>query len=217
MASRMYSSDYDEALVPCYLYSVHGSQGALPTGTAVLHWFLDLLQPYVKNNGVFVCPSWSATTTSNRSTFPVGEGAGFRTLRYSYGGNNWVMWPPTGTSIDHIGVMGLNRPGWSINGKETDIQNPADTIMIVDAISLEFWTPPQHDYCNNSRGYDQPGTRDGHPVRGNVHFRHSSAFNAMFVDGHVKLIRRSKMDQWARDPAAGRRDPRAAPCLPFAG
>jgi hypothetical protein len=37
------------------------------------------------------------------------------------------------------------------------------------------------------------------------------------VDGHVKMMRRSKMAQWARDPATVRRDPAATPCLPFGG
>src|SRR3982074_2580669 len=75
MATRMYSQDYDEVLVPCYLYSVHPSNGTQPTGTAYLQWFEDLLLPYVKNSGVFVCPDWSAVETYGRTAFPPGEGA----------------------------------------------------------------------------------------------------------------------------------------------
>jgi prepilin-type N-terminal cleavage/methylation domain-containing protein/prepilin-type processing-associated H-X9-DG protein len=214
-ATRMYSADYDGALVPCYLYSVHPADGSAPKGKPILYWFHDLLNPYVKNNGVFVCPNWSTTYNYGRDSFPPGEGAGLRVLRYSYGGNNWVIWPPKDGQIDHIGVMGLNRPGWSIVGTEADIQNPADVIIMVDAISPEFWTPALHDYCNNGAGYDKPQTSAGYPVRGNVHFRHSGGFNALFVDGHVKVLRRSKMAQWARDPAAAARDPLAQKCVPL--
>src|SRR5437764_8397311 len=51
LATRMYSQDYDETLVPNYLY----------TSISTWMWWSDLLQPYVKNRAVFVCPDWSAT------------------------------------------------------------------------------------------------------------------------------------------------------------
>jgi prepilin-type processing-associated H-X9-DG protein len=52
--------------------------------------------------------------------------------------------------------------------------------------------------------------------RGNVHFRHSEGFNAVFVDGHAKWTRRTSADMWARDPKTMRRDtPRGTPCWPF--
>src|SRR5438093_731821 len=93
MATRMYSQDYDEVLVPLYLYSSHPSAGTQPTGTPYLLWFEDLLQPYVKSSSVFVCPDWSNTYTYGRDSLPAGEGAGKRTLRWSYAGNNWHYWP----------------------------------------------------------------------------------------------------------------------------
>src|SRR5207247_7045895 len=39
LATRMYSQDYDEVLVPNYLYS----------SKTIWTWWFDLLQPYVKN------------------------------------------------------------------------------------------------------------------------------------------------------------------------
>src|SRR5204863_4740415 len=39
MATRMYSQDYDEVLVPLYLYN----------SKTTWEWWMDLLQPYVKN------------------------------------------------------------------------------------------------------------------------------------------------------------------------
>src|SRR5437764_6883631 len=93
MATRMYSQDYDEVLVPNYLYTVHPAAGTLKTGTPYLLWFEDLLQPYVKNSNVFVCPDWSDLYTYGRDSLPVGVGAGLRTPRWSYGGNNCQWWP----------------------------------------------------------------------------------------------------------------------------
>src|SRR5436190_12490093 len=52
MATRMYSQDYDEVLVPLYLYSSHPSSGTQPTGNPYLLWYEDLLQPYVKSSNV---------------------------------------------------------------------------------------------------------------------------------------------------------------------
>src|SRR5207247_2946891 len=124
VATRMYAQDYDDALVPCYLYSVHPSAGSAPTGAPVLLWFTDLLQPYVKNSAVFVCPDWSSTYTYGRDDLPVGIGALQRTLKWSYGGNNWHWWPD-GAALkdpDLLGVMGVNRPGLSINASEASVQ-----------------------------------------------------------------------------------------------
>src|SRR5438105_8277215 len=53
MATRMYSQDYDELLVPCYLFFSASDRA----------WFPDILAPYVKSSDVFVCPSYSEPAT----------------------------------------------------------------------------------------------------------------------------------------------------------
>src|SRR5437016_10059910 len=62
MANRMYCQDYDETIVPLYLYSSHPEDGNPP----YLQWFVDLLQPYIKNSQVSICPDWSSTYTYGR-------------------------------------------------------------------------------------------------------------------------------------------------------
>jgi prepilin-type N-terminal cleavage/methylation domain-containing protein/prepilin-type processing-associated H-X9-DG protein len=219
VATRMYTQDYDEVLVPLYLYSSHPSDGTLATGAPYLQWFPDLLLPYVKNNGVFVCPNWSSIYTYGRDAFPPGEGVGLRNMRWSYGGNNWHWWPGgANVAPDLLGAMGVNRPGLSINASEASVENPSNTIYILDSVSLEIFQPIQHDYCNSAKGYDglPVTTSGGYRTRGNVHFRHSDGFNAVFVDGHAKWTRRTSADMWARDPKTMRRDtPRGTPCWPF--
>src|SRR5436309_5924050 len=71
MATRMYSQDYDEVLVPNYLYSTDSTMA----------WWPDILAPYVKSPDVFVCPSYSEP-----ATYKVAPGAPLQTVKVSYGG-----------------------------------------------------------------------------------------------------------------------------------
>jgi prepilin-type N-terminal cleavage/methylation domain-containing protein/prepilin-type processing-associated H-X9-DG protein len=201
MATRMYSQDYDEVLVPNYLYS----------STTTYQWWPDLLQPYVKNRNVFVCPNWS-----NFEDYATAPGAPKQRETWSYGGNNWHWWPGgEKKDPDLLGPMGVNRVGLSINAAEPSVEFPANTIYLMDAISQEIWSPPQQDYCNDGKGYDKPTNVKGSPARGYVHFRHQGGFNAVFVDGHAKWLRKTTYDMWARDPSTANRDTRGKPCWKY--
>src|SRR5436309_8062157 len=57
IGTKMYLSDYDDTVVPCYLYSSHPSGGTLKTGAPYLQRWEDLLDPYVKNDKVWHCPN----------------------------------------------------------------------------------------------------------------------------------------------------------------
>jgi len=201
MATRMYSQDYDEVLVPNYLY----------TSDWTLVWWPDLLAPYVKNQDVFVCPSYSEPFSYK--TTPT---APKQTAKLSYGGNNWHWWPNgENHDPDLLGPMGVNRVGLSLNANEASVAFPANTIYLMDAVSYQLFTPPQHDYCNDGHGYDQPKSYKGFPLRGSVHFRHSEGFNAVFVDGHARWLRRTSYEMWARQPETASRDTRGKPCWKF--
>jgi prepilin-type N-terminal cleavage/methylation domain-containing protein/prepilin-type processing-associated H-X9-DG protein len=201
MATRMYTQDYDGVLVPSVLYS---------SNTAFTWWF-DLLQPYVKNRAVFLCPNWSAV---DRSVTP--PGVDMETQRWSYGGNNWISGASgAGKDPELLGPMGANFGLTHFNATEADVEFPANTLYVLDSIWPIIGTPKQHDYCNDSKGYDQPLNWDGFPSRVLVHSRHSGGFNAMFVDGHAKWLRRTTYDMWARVPETARRDPAGQPCWKF--
>jgi prepilin-type N-terminal cleavage/methylation domain-containing protein/prepilin-type processing-associated H-X9-DG protein len=211
MASRMYLTDYDDTVVPCYLYSRHSSAGTGARGAPYLQWWTDLLHPYVKNDRLWHCPNWSAIYDYGRQTFPEGEGPGLRKLRWSLGCNNWHYWPGNNQNKPAVllGAMGVNRPGLEINSSEAEVQNPADLIMAVDAVSPELWTPPQHDWANVKDRVAAPCT--GAPCRGDVHLRHSGGFNGFFVDGHVKWMRQSKRENWLKQPVPKTGDPADRP------
>jgi prepilin-type N-terminal cleavage/methylation domain-containing protein/prepilin-type processing-associated H-X9-DG protein len=224
MATRMYTQDYDEVLVPLYLYSMHDSGGTLAFGARRILMWEDLLQPYVKNSDVFVCPDWSAIFSSYRQTLPAGTGAGLQNLKWSYAGNNWHYWPNGGDTTKNpilMGVMGVNRPGLSVNASEVSVTAPSETIYMVDAVNIELFNPQSHDYCNYGDGYNKPyNTTAGAPVYGQVHFRHQGGFNAVFVDGHAKWTRKDSVDNWAREGRAGAKanasaDYNSPPCQKF--
>jgi prepilin-type N-terminal cleavage/methylation domain-containing protein/prepilin-type processing-associated H-X9-DG protein len=192
LGTRMYLSDYDETVVPCYLYS----------SGSYLQWWPDLLDPYVKNDKVWYCPSWNQTLKNLRSAFLPGEGPNHQILKMSCRCNNWHYWPNGQNNPPVLlGAMGVNRPGLSINSNEAEIQRPADLIMALDGYWAasdwpEIWTPTDHDYRNT----EKPGP--GGPVKGAVHLRHSGGFNAFFADGHARWMRETKHENWLKNPDA---------------
>jgi len=46
IAGRTYLGDYDDTVVPCYLYGAAGAK---------LRWYIDLLAPYTRNDQIAVC------------------------------------------------------------------------------------------------------------------------------------------------------------------
>jgi prepilin-type processing-associated H-X9-DG protein len=203
LGTRMYLQDYDDTVVPCYLYS-------MTVGKLSLQWWPDLLNPYVKNDKVWLCPDWSIPVNGNpayRAGFDPGEGPNKKVLKMSCVCNNWHYWPNGEKNPAHLlGAMGVNRVGLSINSVEAEIQRPADLIMALDG----YWAPagwPEtnspvlHDYRNKEvRG--TVGT-----VRGVVNLRHSGGFNAFFADGHARFMKETKHENWLKDPDAKTGDP----------
>jgi prepilin-type N-terminal cleavage/methylation domain-containing protein/prepilin-type processing-associated H-X9-DG protein len=195
LGTKMYLSDYDDTVVPCYLYALKGSK-------LTLQVWADLIDPYVKSDRVWECPSWSGPVTSDRDTFDPGVGPNKKTIKMSCACNNWHYWP-NGQSqpATLLGAMGVNRPGLSINSNEAQIQYPANLIMAVDSAWTsgefpEIWTPTAHDYRNPV----QPIT--GGPRRGMVALRHSGGFNAFFADGHARFMKETKHENWLKNPDA---------------
>ena len=151
-----------------------------------------------------ICPNWSGDYTYGRDDLPVGEGTNRRTLKWSYGGNNWHWWP-NGQSQDPdiLGPMGVNRPGLSINVGESDVKNSAGTILMAETNSLEIWTTSMHDYPTSNKRT----VFEDFPVKGNIHFRHNNGMNSTFVDGHTKWLTATTQEMWANDLNQAIRDP----------
>jgi prepilin-type N-terminal cleavage/methylation domain-containing protein/prepilin-type processing-associated H-X9-DG protein len=169
----MYVQDYDETFPMLYNKVGDTSYG--------IEWFI---QPYVKNFGVFNCPS---SNRKRSATATYGS--------YSYG------YPSTygGTSALFRSMMG----GPSL----AEIRRPAEIVMMGDICQDQnllgrMWTPasagpfmcdPDGSNCRvcgqtHNSVYGDPGGHGG--ISGfNFLERHNGTGNAGFVDGHAKAMK----------------------------
>jgi len=164
--------------------------------------------PYVKNEGVFVCPDGETSligrdlgggvsgnycgvtdTKANPNRFNLsGDGSDITmgvVNRLSYGRNliptgSWAS--PGFTGGDKSGFV---TTGTTLSVAESQIEDPSGTIHIVDA-----WTTAL-DTGNSIRGIQQEIRTDhfNNATASKVAYRHSSGFVALYGDGHAKWIK----------------------------
>jgi len=162
-AIQMYTQDYDETLPP--------SRNGAVTATSLM--FHVLMQPYVKNERVFVCPS------DPNPRKPLQPWISPNNFPLSYGPN--------------YAVMRDNGTGASLGA----IDAPADLIVLFEARDLSGGSGAW-GYGGVNFG-DPPGRRltdaemDGSvgfsPKFRVAHDRHSGGATYMFADGHAKWYR----------------------------
>lgn len=164
VAFAMYTTDYDELMVPDY-YGDWSPCCAARGG----HWpWMKLLIPYVKNKGVYTCPSHPR---ANWDALAGAYGAGFEYEFPSvigYGYNN----------------IGLSRKALA------EIERPADTYAIMES----RYYPPGHASYNGSWGWYTVYPPSISPAlidyaRWLTADRHNQGNNVVFADGHAKWAR----------------------------
>lgn len=157
LAAIMYATDYDGIIVPV---AIGG-----PPGNGV--WWMMLIQPYIKNMQILLCPSYGCSY--NAGTF---NGAGFCSdkvggcdlpLHGRFAGGYGINW----------GNWQANHTNWTSPGgqKESKIQQPAHCVLLAEACCVvarhSSWGWPGNQHCK------------GMPP-------HNGGINMAFVDGHVK-------------------------------
>jgi prepilin-type N-terminal cleavage/methylation domain-containing protein len=208
LAVMSYATDYDETYVP--------AQIALPSGS--ISW-PTLLFPYVKNEGVFVCPSgepslslkdlgggvtqnYCGITVANTRFSPPAHGdgtaQGFGLVnRLSYGRNLIPNRPQDWTTP---GFYNQNKSGFATTGTtfgipEAAVEEPAGTIHIVDS-----WTTVC-DQGNSIRGIQEEIRTDHfrNNTASKVAYRHMGGFLAVYGDGHAKWLKwgTTKPQNWS--------------------
>jgi prepilin-type N-terminal cleavage/methylation domain-containing protein/prepilin-type processing-associated H-X9-DG protein len=221
LADRMYMEDYDEMVLPDYLY--------YNKALTEIEYYPDIVYPYVKSAQVFICPDRSFLDTPNganasdsaRAWLPPGSGPGHQDLTYSYSANNsWSCcgldptkdYPslnsPNGFTGDTLGRY------WPF-ATDAAFEQPATYSTFFDSNELQTWAaayPPPHTgsqvfegydiYTDNNGGPQQPISSSVCPVcgpnsYGSVRKDHSGGFNAVFLDGHGKWMRNSTVENWA--------------------
>ena len=164
LASMQYSQDFDEMLIPCTTGNATASNG--------LSWRC-LLQPYMKNSQLLLCPSDSLKAALNaKGTQP-----------HSYGLN-------TATNL-HLYLTGTQ------NGSLGSLVKPAETIIFCDLGHPDAATlalPPAQWVSQTSPGgslgytYMGPGGGGWSSDGWFVWPRHNGGTNCTFHDGHAKWV-----------------------------
>jgi len=202
LAIMMYNQDYDETMPFGYMYN-------LPAQTELWYW-QDLVQPYIKNYGVYVCPSASQHTIVDylrpANAIPV------LALDYicnaAWGFEDGDVFNGINYSRNIADTSGSFTNGWgNASISLAQIGDPAGTIAIFDARAgySEIWMHRQTDayynasgQCSYEWGGPAPNTDEKRCKGGHVDKRHSEGFVAGFIDGHAKFIKNSKPGEWSR-------------------
>ena len=162
-AVYMYVQDYDETYSPNLYFS--------PPGTTVT--FFDMHLPYVKNGGVWVCPSeanalfWSQFLTTCGYPFRASGD-----LKVSYNGNYCLF--NDGSAA---------RPVWSMAA----IPLPAETAAFSDGTLM----------CNFHSPIYDPGSRRNYASAARPP-RHQEGINVAYADGHAKY-QKARQQTTSRD------------------
>jgi prepilin-type N-terminal cleavage/methylation domain-containing protein/prepilin-type processing-associated H-X9-DG protein len=151
-AVYMYVQDYDETYA-MNLYVVAPN---------ITYTFYDLHAPYMKNNGILVCPSDSQKPFWNDLLKQCGlPFVGSTNLQFSYNGNYCLF-----------NDGSARRPVWSMAA----VGRPAETVAFSDGVLM----------CNFDSPIYDPGSRTSYPAGGAKPPRHQEGVNAAYADGHAK-------------------------------
>ena len=192
-ATLMYVQDFDETFPhrtwnggtgACFDPTPLGVTGVSNPFCSSINWYSQI-QPYLKNNGVYVCPSASAPsrnyrTTSNSYGVPIVLNYGINDQIYSFTPNDFSLGAP------NAGPVPMSA-----------LSTPADTYYITDSLSETFnpyWmdrirlanlkTGELGQNCNVSKPYDSPTLNATPSLVSNA--RHQGGVNMVYTDGHAK-------------------------------
>ena len=179
IATMMYTQDYDEHYPLTFIY--WGS---------VLAWWPDLLQPYLKNRQVFICPS-DSTPGQYTSLRP----PGYPGILCSYGVNQ-VGWGTAGPIMMPAATSGCaaTTAGCPIGLPASALANAANTIMITETFIEPDVTNSFNSMQLSSANYIDVNCKTLGPCK--MDPRHFNGYNFMFADGHAKWLRNTTLDQW---------------------
>jgi prepilin-type N-terminal cleavage/methylation domain-containing protein/prepilin-type processing-associated H-X9-DG protein len=208
LSAMMYATDNDEVYVP-ESYGVYGSNISSPwwgAGYGLMEWNV-LLQPYIKNMDLLVCPdkdyvnfgyaayiNGKAPDPENTASSPAGE------LRVSWTWNNIITWNyatkndaafVTAGKTGYVGNPTDPYAYWDGDPvSESQIQVPSTAIWIAEGDWNDMAGAGDGNtdygwllrYPNNPNVTEGGLTCPGDVIRG----RHTGSFNAVYGDGHAK-------------------------------
>ncbi|MGC9317330.1 MAG: H-X9-DG-CTERM domain-containing protein, partial [Armatimonadota bacterium] len=155
------AQDYDETMMVAAIPDA-GTPGHVYGNR---RYWAELVQPYIKNVNILLCPSDASPWYSG------GGGAVPPPLKFSYGYNLNLL---EGESSGGLSVIGMAGRSMAI------IQAPAEKVLICDSQSCAAGgLAPTPIWTGDSAGFGNDVARAGH-------YRHNGGVNVGYCDGHAK-------------------------------
>ena len=214
----MYVQDYDEQLPLLYVKDTSGNSSDFwLAGTASVQAWQNLVQPYTKNWGLFVCPDGGMTSTNVTATTGDREhpflNYGIPPVSGLGAVANWGdKYYSSGAGVGWQGVGGFYADaGWgspsagAASASLASIAAPASMTLATDSIGADWWVGyfasgiDKTDALNYCVTWGTPpgfGTRQFGPFPDHMpkqrtlcgHFNNGGQICTVFVDGHSKAI-----------------------------
>jgi prepilin-type N-terminal cleavage/methylation domain-containing protein/prepilin-type processing-associated H-X9-DG protein len=187
LAMMQYNQDYDERIVP-WQQPIPGyiTPGGYNGGEG--RW-IDFIHPYLKSYQVFNCPSAPSHTESTGRVNSPYNGQWTFGLQYGY---NYRAWYTVVVNNASAGVpQCTSNCGIDLNTQSGSTFIPANMAAIEDTAGTLWLVDSAPSHANRS-AIVTPGTgAAGAAFSGNVIDRHLETVNCMFIDGHVKAMKKS--------------------------
>jgi len=180
LALKMYAQDYDERTFGVDMPSNAGPNGAIcddpktrhPDGQDLVRMLMGgtsyMLNPYIKNEGIFVCPSDDRQNYWGRSSGWPWASCSWAQHPSSY------MWRHCFEVGGGAGAGPANQGIW-IGTNEAGIGKPASLVYVFEVAAFHFEKLPLYGGV--------------HPTASPVIPPNDRTFNALFADGHVKVFK----------------------------
>lgn len=156
LGALMYAQDYDEILAPAWV-SDPGCLVAPNTGPGDIVYFDSLIQPYIKNEQLFLSPQFVYNQDVPAPSWycysrMINKRANGTSTRFSYAVNSVYSWDATRTpwkdgnfsANAHRGITGA-----AVNGQDTSLASldePSNTIYVLDGHCPDLWSDGHVDY-----------------------------------------------------------------------
>jgi prepilin-type N-terminal cleavage/methylation domain-containing protein/prepilin-type processing-associated H-X9-DG protein len=197
LANAQYMQDYDGIYCASYLNYNGNAVGVAGGPTAyditTVPSYVDLLEPYTKSDGVFLCPS---RTNKVKAVRKVGTGITSNNV-FAYGLNTGRPGSATDNCIGpgHAWTYCNNGAGTVTVTRDSQIAEPARIVYAGDSLGDTAAASP---YAANGawqmKIHYYPGRDDGVGTGGGFgmgipdYRRHLEMANYLFCDGHVKAM-----------------------------
>jgi len=216
-AVMMYAQDYDETLVPYRVQTTSSGVNLNPYAAEPFVepsakkpiFFNQLLNPYIKNDGVWKCPSkpngWVNVDPSGADTDP-----GFRSYggQNSYAANSYLFKKVDENNTATVSLAALAAPADTVGFVDGSYYNtlprgpkgapcalagdPSGTAFVTTSTYPEYWKNIGNAYLFNRQGKLMGSAKDEEAIRQGK-ARHSGFINVTWLDGHSKAMNYEKL------------------------